>query len=312
MENILTNVSLIRRRIRTPSLSVRRIRVGSGTRTDVAVLWMEGRADGAYVRDLTGRIAELKTDSLVLGHQSLAEALSPRGWLNPFPKLRTTERPDTAAAALLEGGVVVLCDNTPEAMLFPVTLFHFLQETDDFCFSPLTGTYLRLLRHAIFWLTMIVTPLWLLCLNHAELLPPSLHFLIPHDPGEDGMKLASLNTPDVLASSLSVVGGLLLGDFAVTVGWLSPDVILYMAFVAIANFTQSSYELGYAFKYLRVLTLLLTAAFDWIGFLAGIAAGFLLAAFNRTVDGRRRYLWPLLPWDGDAVSRLVLRLKKRD
>ena len=326
VENILTNVSLIRRRIRTPSLSVRRIRVGSGTRTDVAVLWMEGRADGAYVRDLAGRIAELKTDSLVLGHQSLAEALSPRGWLNPFPKLRTTERPDTAAAALLEGGVVVLCDNTPEAMLFPVTLFHFLQETDDFCFSPLTGTYLRLLRHAIFWLTMIVTPLWLLCLNHAELLPPSLHFLIPHDPGDlpipvqlivtefalDGLKLASLNTPDVLASSLSVVGGLLLGDFAVTVGWLSPDVILYMAFVAIANFTQSSYELGYAFKYLRVLTLLLTAAFDWIGFLAGIAAGFLLAAFNRTVDGRRRYLWPLLPWDGDAVSRLVLRLKKRD
>ena len=326
VENILTNVSLIRRRIRTPALTARRIRAGESTRTDVAVLWMEGRADAAYVRDLTARIAAMRTDSLVLGHQSMAEALCPRGWLNPFPKLRTTERPDTAAASLLEGGVVVLCDNTPEAMLFPVTLFHFLQETDDFCFSPLTGTYLRVLRHLIFWLTMIVTPLWLLAMKHADLLPPMLRFLIPHDPGDlpillqlivtefalDGLKLASLNTPDVLASSLSVVGGLLLGDFAVTVGWLSPDVILYMAFVAIANFTQSSYELGYAFKFLRMLTLLLTAAFDWPGFAAGILTAFLLAVSNRTMDGRRRYLWPLIPWNRDAMARLLFRMKKRD
>ena len=128
----------------------------------------------------------------------------------------------------------------------------------------------------------------------------------------DGLKLASLNTPDVLASSLSVVGGLLLGDFAVKVGWLSPDVILYMAFVAIANFTQSSYELGYAFKYLRLLTLILTAAFDWIGLLTGILTGILLAAFNKTADGRREFLRPLIPWDGKAVARLVFRLKKKD
>ena len=160
----------------------------------------------------------------------------------------------------------------------------------------------------------------------ASIQPFMLHFLIPHDPGDlpilvqlmvtefalDGLKLASLNTPDVLASSLSVVGGLLLGDFAVTVGWLSPDVILYMAFVAIANFTQSSYELGYAFKFLRMLTLLLTAALDWIGFLAGILIAFALALTNRTLDGRRRYLWPLLPWNRDAMARLVFRMKKRD
>ena len=111
---------------------------------------------------------------------------------------------------------------------------------------------------------MFVTPLWYLALMHGDALPTSLRFLIPADPGAlpifaqliltefalDGLKLASLNTPSVLSNSLSVVGGLLLGDFAVTVGWLAPDVILYMAFVAIANFTQSNYELGYAFKYM--------------------------------------------------------------
>ncbi len=326
VENVLTNVSLIRRRIRTPALHVRKVCAGRSTRTDVAALWMEGRADETYARDLIRRIGALDTDSLVLGHQSIAEALCPGSWLNPFPKIRTTERPDTAAAILLEGGVIVLCDNTPEAMIFPVTLFHFLQETDDFYFSPLTGTYLRVLRHLIFWLTTLVTPLWVLALHHADLLPPMLGFLIPQEPGDlpvlvqliltefalDGLKLASLNTPDVLASSLSVVGGLLLGDFAVKVGWLSPDVILYMAFVAIANFTQSSYELGYTFKYLRLLTLILTAAFDWIGLFIGILTGILLAAFNKTADGRREFLRPLIPWDGKAAARLVFRLKKKD
>ncbi len=326
VETLLTNVSLIRRRIRTPDLTVRHVTAGKSTRTDIALVYLEGRADPAYADELARKLDGLDTDSLVLGHASISESMRRRGWWNPFPKVRATERPDAAAATILEGGVIVLCDNSPEAMIFPTTLFHFLQETDDYYFSPLVGTYLRLLRHLIFWLTMVVTPLWYLALMHEEVLPPLLHFVIPSHPGDlpilvqlivteltlDGLKLASLNTPNVLASSLSVVGGLLLGDFAVTVGWVSPDVILYMAFVSIANFTQSSYELGYAFKFFRVLTLLLTAAFDWIGFLAGIALAVTLAAVNVTLDGRRRYLWPLVPFDARALSRLILRRKKDD
>ncbi len=326
VETLLTNVSLIRRRIRTPDLTVRHVTAGKSTRTDIALVYLEGRADPAYADELARKLDGLDTDSLVLGHASISESMRRRGWWNPFPKVRATERPDAAAATILEGGVIVLCDNSPEAMIFPTTLFHFLQETDDYYFSPLVGTYLRLLRHLIFWLTMVVTPLWYLALMHEEFLPPLLHFVIPSHPGDlpilvqlivteltlDGLKLASLNTPNVLASSLSVVGGLLLGDFAVTVGWVSPDVILYMAFVSIANFTQSSYELGYAFKFFRVLTLLLTAAFDWIGFLAGIALAVTLAAVNVTLDGRRRYLWPLVPFDARALSRLILRRKKDD
>jgi stage V sporulation protein AF len=210
-------------------------------------------------------------------------------------------------------------------MIFPTSLFDFLQETDDYYFPPLTGTYLRVLRHGIFWLTMILTPLWYLLLLHESVLPEWLLFVIPKDPGElpviaqlfltefalDGLKLASLNTPGVLSNSLSVVGGLLLGDFAVTVGWLSPDVILYMSFVAIANFTQSSYELGYAFKYMRMLILLLTALFDYWGFAAGIVLAVTLAATNKSVNGRRQYLYPLIPFNGRAMARLLFRLKKK-
>lgn len=292
----------------------------------MALCYMNGRADLSYVERLCEKLTELDTDSLVLGHQSVIESMLKTRWYNPFPKIRATERPDTAAATILEGGVILICDNSPEAMIFPTSLFDFLQETDDYYFPPLTGTYLRLLRHAIFWMTMLFTPLWYLLLMHGDILPTYLEFLIPSDPGAlpilfqllltefalDGLKLASLNTPNVLSNSLSVVGGLLLGDFAVSVGWLSPDVILYMAFVAIANFTQSNYELGYAFKFLRILILILTAVFDVWGFLAGFAIAVFLAATNRTVDGRRRYLYPLIPWNGKALARLVFRLKKTE
>lgn len=326
VETLIFNTAMIRRRIRNPELTVRYLNVGRSSRTDVAVCYMKTRADLEFAEELCKKIENLDTDALTLGHQSLIESLITTHWYNPFPKIRSTERPDAAAATLLEGGIIVLCDNSPEAMIFPTSLLDFLQETDDYYFPPLTGSYLRVLRHVIFWMTVFATPLWYLALMHGEQLPEWLQFLIPADPGAlpifaqlivtefalDGLKLASLNTPSVLSNSLSVVGGLLLGDFAVTVGWLSPDVILYMSFVAIANFTQSNYELGYAFKYMRILTLVLTALFDYWGFAAGVLITIILAATNKTVSGRRNYLYPLIPWDGKALARLVFRLKKHD
>ena len=128
----------------------------------------------------------------------------------------------------------------------------------------------------------------------------------------DGLKLASMNTPDMLANSLSVVGGLILGDFAVDIGWLMPEVILYMAFVAIANFTQRSYELGYAFKFMRMLLLLLTALFDVWGFFGGLLLITILLATNKTANGNRSYLYPLIPFNGRALASLVFRVKKKD
>ena len=126
----------------------------------------------------------------------------------------------------------------------------------------------------------------------------------------DGLKLASLNTPNILSNSLSVVGGLLLGDFAVTVGWLSPDVILYMAFVGISNFTQSSYELGYAFKFMRILLVILVEILDVIGFAIGTVVIILLLVSNKTVNGKRSYLYPLIPFNGRALLSLFVRVKK--
>lgn len=326
VETLIFNTAMIRRRIRDTALTVEYINAGKSSRTDLALVYMADKADMQYVKKLGDKIRHHTTDSLILGHQSVAECLIQDRWYNPFPKIRMTERPDAAAASILEGNVILLCDNSPEAMIFPTTFFDFLQETDDFYFPPLTGSYLRLLRHIVFWLTVALTPTWYLLLKNPAWIPPRLSMIIPQNPGAlpilaqlfltefalDGLKLASLNTPNILSNSLSVVGGLLLGDFAVTVGWLSPDVILYMAFVGISNFTQSSYELGYAFKYMRMLILLLTAIFNVWGYVAGWLMTIVLVATNKTVNGKRNYLYPLIPFNGKALLSLLIRVKKHD
>ncbi len=326
VEAILINITLIRRRIRDSRLTVSYQNAGNKTRTDLAMVYLEGKADPEYVKKIRDKIKNIETDSLVLGHQSLTETLIRRKWYNPFPKIRATERPDAASAALLEGSIILLCDNSPEALIFPTSVFDFLQVTDDYYFPPLAGSYLRLLRHLIFILTVYLVPVWYLLLRHNEILPEWLGFVIPSRPGSlpillqillaefaiDGLKLASLNTPDMLSGSLSIVGGLLLGDFAVQVGWLSPDVILYMAFVAIANFTQTSFELGYAFKYMRMLTLILTAVFDVWGFIASLCLTVILLVLNNTDASGRGYLYPVVPPGKRSFLRLMLRMKKDD
>ncbi len=325
VETLIFNTALIRRRIRDPRLVMHYLCLGGSSGTDVVVSYMDGKADPRFVQRVTSMLKSLRPDSLTLGYESLAELLVPRKWYNPFPKIRTTERPDCAAAHLVEGSVLVLCDTSPQVMILPTSIFDFLQETEDFYLPPMTGSYLRLVRLATFLLALVLTPTWYLILQYPDILPPALSFVIPRDPGTlpillqlflvelaiDGLKLASMNTPDLLANSLSVIGGLILGDFAVSIGWLSPDVILYMAIVAIAGFTQQNNELGYAFKFLRMLTLALTALLGWIGYLAGLLLVPILVATNSTVKGQKGYLYPLVPFNGGALLRLLFRLPKQ-
>ena len=325
VETLISNTALIRRRIRNPALSMKYFSVGEDSKTDVVLCYMNDRADMDYVRSLADKISCIKTDSLVSGHESLKECLIKTRWFNPFPKIRTTERPDVASAQLLEGSVLIIIDNSPEVLVLPVSIFDFMQESNDFYFPPLTGSYIRIVRYLVFFLTLVITPVWYLMTRYPELVPHFLEFAMPEESGRlpiivqlllvefiiDALRLASLNTPNMLNNSLSVVGGLILGDFAVDVGWLIPEVIVYMAFVAIANFTQRSYELGYAIKFLRILLLVSTAAFGFWGFVGGSVAVIVLIATNSTVNGKRNYLYPLIPFNGKGLLSLVVRVKKR-
>ena len=326
VETLIFNTALIRRRIRNPELTMSYISIGKSSKTDVVVCYMADRADLKYVDTIKEKLKGIKTDSLTLGHESLAECLIKQRWYNPFPKIRYTERPDSAAAQLLEGSVLIICDNTPQVMVLPTSIFDFMQETNDFYFPPLTGTYIRIVRHVVFFLALYMVPLWYLLVMHPQFIPSWLEFIVPREVGRlplvaqlllvefiiDGLRMASLNTPNMLSNSLSVVGGLILGDFAVSIGWLIPEVILYMAFVAIANFTQRSYELGYAIKFMRIILLVFTAIFGLWGFIGGSVLILVLLLTNKTVNGKRSYLYPLIPFDLKAFKTLFVRVKKYD
>ena len=325
VETLVMNTALIRRRIRDPNLTMEHISMGGASNTDVVICYVSGLAKKQDVDNIRERLKRAKPYSLTLGYQSLAELLVGKGWFNPFPKIRTTERPDTASAQLLEGSVIVLCDTSPLAMILPTSIFDYLEESGDFYFPPLTGTYMRLVRIAILLLSVVITPLWYLAIEYEAMLPEGLSFLVPDEPGAlpiilqlflaeiaiDGLKIASMNTPDILSNSLSVVGALILGDFAVSVGWLCEDVILYMAFVAIANFAQQSHELGYAFKFVRMMTLLLVYLFGVWGFVAGVLLSILLLVTNTTIPGTKGYLYPLVPFNGRDLVNYFYRKPKR-
>ena len=326
VETLIFNTALVRRRVRNPALTMKYFKIGRDSGSDVVVCYMSDRADMKYVKWLSQKLSNIKTDSLTMGHESLKECLIRQKWYNPFPKIRTTERPDAAVAQLLEGSVLVIVDNSPQVMVLPSTIFDFMQESNDYYFPPLTGTYIRIVRYVVFFLTLVLTPTWLLLLEHPEFIPDWLSFIVPQETGRlpilvqlllvefiiDALRLASLNTPNMLNNSLSVVGGLILGDFAVSIGWLIPEVILYMAFAAIANFTQRSYELGYAIKFMRILLLVLTSLFGIWGYSGGFVLILVLLLTNSTVNGKRNYLYPLIPFKARALKTLIFRTKKKD
>ena len=171
VETLIFNTALVRRRIRDPALTFSYATVGRTGKTDVCVAYIEGRADPVFTAKIKDMIRRADCDALAMGQQSLAEVLVKRRWYNPFPKVRYTERPDTAAAQLLEGNVLIFCDTSPSAMILPTSVFDFMQETDDYALPPLTGCYLRIIRHIAFLLTLFFTPLWLLFVKSPELFP---------------------------------------------------------------------------------------------------------------------------------------------
>ena len=300
VETIVFNTALIRRRIRDPHLVMKMFDVGRSSRTDVALCYMEDRVDKDMLGDLINRIERLNVDALRMNQQSLADALFKRKWFNPFPKFKFTERPDTAAVCLLEGKIVILVDNSPSAMILPTNIFDMIEEANDYYFPTLTNVYLKITRTLITLATVFLTPLFLLFMQNVEWLPKSLAFIALKDTVNipliyqllilelaiDGMRLAAMNTPSMLSTPLSVIAGIVLGEFAVSSGWFNSEVMLYMSFVAVSNYTQPNFELGYALKFMRLLLLVLTAVLNLWGFVIGTIIVICAVVFNRTLAGK--------------------------
>lgn len=322
VETIVHNAALLRRRIRDTRLSLEMFQVGECSKSDVAVCYISDKADMKLVDDIKKRIKSIEVDALTMNLESLAECLFEHKWIDPFPKFKYSERPDTAAAAILDGNVVIMVDNSPAVMIIPTSVFDMIEEPDDYNFAPVIGTYLRWSRFVFTMVCMFLTPVWLLLLNNPQWIPDWLDFVTISDDitvpvifqllilemSVDGLKMAAVNTPSLLSTPLSVVAGIVVGEYAVSSGWFNPESMLYMAVVTVGTYSQASFEMGYAMKFLRITELILTQIFGLYGFIIGIIIVICTIAFNKTISGKS-YIYPLIPWDWKQLKRRVFRLR---
>ncbi|MFV0517478.1 MAG: spore germination protein [Aminipila sp.] len=338
VETFMTNIALIRRRIRDPHLIFKAHIIGKSSKTDVSLVYLKGKADEKIVNQISKKLDEISLDAVSIGDQTIVEQIVMEshkkkgflGWLNPFPKVRYTQRPDVAAAHISEGKIAIIVDTSPTVLLLPTGIFDFLQDVDDYYFPAITGNYFRALRILNFFVILFLTPIFLLL---AEGYIPSyklLDFFLPNEQyaiplfwqfilieiAVDGLKLASLNTPDSLGMSLSVIGALILGELSISSGWFIPQTILCMAVVSLASFTQPSIELGYAIKFMRILLLIgisiggfFGPIYALIGGIIALIIDFIGVSTTKTIIGSS-YLYPLLPFDKKAMEHLIFRTRE--
>lgn len=325
VESMMTNIALIRRRIRDNNLIFKVYSVGDVSKSDVSMVYMKDSADPGMVQKMDESLKNIKVKGLTVTEQTLVESLSGKklSRCNPFPKVRYTQRPDVIAAHVEEGKIAVIVDNSPTAILLPAGIFDFFQDIDDYYFPVLTGNYLRFLRIANIFVILFATPVYLLFAEGDIPVHDGLKFFISEEDfaisifwqfillelAVDGLKLASLNTPDSLGMSLSVIGALILGEFSISSGWFIPQTILCMAVVALASFTQPSIELGFGIKFVRVFMLIGAHVIGWTGVLTAFVISMAVMAATRTIVGTS-YLYPMIPWDWNKLKKLIFRTKK--
>ncbi|EXX88245.1 stage V sporulation protein AF [Paenibacillus darwinianus] len=317
-ETLMVNVSLVRRRLRDKELRYEVMKVGKRTQTDVCIAYIADIADKELVDSIRGKIEVLKADGLPLADKQLEEATVKRGW-NPFPLVRYSERPDVVASHLLNGNVAVFTDTTPSVMILPTTYFDLMQHAEENRQTPFIGSYLRLVRYAGILASLFLLPLWFLYVLQPQLLPSALSFIGPTNAGKiplllqfllvevgvDLMRMAAVHTPTPLATAMSLIAAILIGDIAVKTGLFINEVILYMAVASIGMFATPSYELGLANRIMRLVLIVAVAAFQVPGFVIGVTLFVVLLAMERSFN--RPYLWPFIPFNPKGMASVIIR-----
>jgi stage V sporulation protein AF len=318
VETIVFNTALTRRRIRDRSLRMEFMQLGRRSKTDIVICYIEDIVDMKMVKKMKEKLSKIDTDGLPMAEKTIDEYISGGFW-NPFPVIRYTERPDTAATHLFEGHMIIFVDGSPSAMITPVTFWHHLQHAEEYRNKPLSGAYLRFVRYLAVIASIFILPLWYLFNIDPGLLPDGLDFIGPNEKGQvplliqfllvevglDMLRMAAIHTPTSLATALGLVAALMIGQVAVEVGLFTNEVILYFSLAAIGTFATPSYELSLANRLIRIGLLLVTALFGAPGYIIGTIAFVVFLA--RMQSFGVPYLWPFIPFNIKAFRDVLIR-----
>ncbi len=320
VETLLFNANLIRRRVRSTKLCFSMHSVGTESRTDVAVTYLQDTVNHELLKKVTNTLSSLQVTSLTMGAISLAELLLPKHWWNPLPGIQITERPDVACSYLSEGHILLLVDNSPLVLILPCSIFQFTQNPEDYYKSPSVGTYLRLMRFLCIPLSLLLMPFLLLMgayyphlseqwhlMNMVGLTGPRLFFyVVAVEFLLDLFKYSSSLASGKFSGSLSMVGGLIIGDIAVSLNWASVEVLFYGAVTLLTSLSITDDRFSDGLRLYRIFLILLTGFGGLPGFLIGLGLILLSAATTPTFGGFS-YFWPLFPFNRKALGRLLFR-----
>ena len=319
VENIIMNTALMRRRIRNPKLTFELHQVGTDSKTDVAIAYIQGKAEEKLIEKVRTKLDSLNVTALTMGIQSLKELMIPRSYLHPLPGVLTTERPDVASSYLEEGYVLLVPDASPQVMVLPCSIFQFTQSPEDYYKSPVVGNYIRMMRMFSLLASLLLLPLFLL---FGAYVPLPEEFALVNTDGMTPLKLfimvlvievaldlfrySTSHTSERFAGALSIVGGLIIGDVAIDLEWASLEVLFYGAATMLATLSIASLEMAEGLRIYRIFLVLCTGFFGLWGFIIGLAL-VILSVITTPVFGRTGYFWPLVPFRWNALKTLLFR-----
>ena len=285
VENIFTNTALLRQKIRVPHLWFEGIQLGALSKTEVAVAYIKGLASEELLKEIRERLKKIEIDA-VLESGYIEEYIKDQSW-TLFPLIQRTERPDKVASCLLEGKVAILTSGTPFVLIVPTTYNMLLQSPDDYYESFPVGSFIRLLRHISFLMSILLPGIYIAIINfHPEILPVQL--LLRISSSREGvpfpvivesllmeslfeiLREAGLRLPKAIGPAISIVGALILGDAAIQAGLVSPPMVIIVALTAIASFTTPNYPLATSARLLRFAFIIIGGAFGLFGIQFGV------------------------------------------
>jgi stage V sporulation protein AF len=290
----------------------------------VAIAYIADVTNPDLVDDVRRKLKDIDIDGIPMAERAVEEYIVEGTSLDVIPKVRYTERPDVAALHLLEGHVCLMVDTSPNVMILPTTFWHHVQHAEEYHQTMLVGTFLKVVRLIGIFFSLLLPPVWLVLAMNSHILPEALLFLGPKEPGiipiaiqfllaELGLELvrmATIHVPSAQATALGFIGAFMLGEFATKVGLFGNEIVFYIAVAAVGSFATPSVEFAMALRMFRLFLIVVTGLFHLPGFL--IAMLIVLLIFVRTKSFGVPYLWPLIPWDWQALKSVLFRLPITD
>ncbi|EZP75933.1 GerA spore germination protein [Parageobacillus genomosp. 1] len=319
-ESLGTNLALLRRKIRSPKLKTKSMKIGEYTQTEIVITYIEGIAEQDLIQEVEARLNRIKLDGIL--ETSYIEELIEDNPYSPFPQVLNTERPDVVAANLLEGRVAILQDGTPFVLIVPVSFYSFLQSSEDYYERSLISTVTRWLRYIFLLISLLLPSLYVALLTfHQEMLPTTLLVTIAASRERvpfpalveallmeivfEALREAGLRLPKQAGSAVSIVGALVIGQAAVQAGLVSSPLIMVVALTGIASFTIPRYAAGMALRMMRFPMIFLAGTLGLLGIMLG-----LLMIVTHMVTLRSfgvPYLAPMAPIQGGEMKDVLLR-----